>query len=255
MEEAVFWAAVQGVGTIVAAVAAVIALVIAGSQLRQLIASNRILADSNDTMAASNIALTRPYVVVDFEFRPSVSRTGGTTGTTVFVVVRNDGRTSAHNIKMTVDRPFAAVSLVDQVGWRKSLEDLNRLMDGASVLRSLTSTRPLKYVLDTQGIFGAADEPAPRWEVTVTYEDADGRSFDDVFHLEVEPWRRSVAIPDPLIQTGKYVDAVAHELKELRSTIRAKDTSVTVGAATAASPVTGLRDARRVRRLSGRRLA
>lgn len=251
MEEAVFWAAAQGIGTIIAAVAAIIALVIAGSQLRQLIASNRILADSNDTMAASNIALTRPYVVVDLEFRPSVTRAGGTNGTTVFIVIRNDGRTPAHNITMTVDRPFAAVSVVDQEGWRKSLEDLNRMMDGVSVLRSLTSTRPLKYVLDKQGIFGSADEPAPRWEVRVSYEDANGRTFQEVFHLEVEPWRRSVAIPDPLIQAGKYVDAVAHELKDLRSTIRSKDMSVTVSPAPVVHSGGRSRDARRVHRLAG----
>lgn len=135
-------------------------------------------------MAASNIAFTRPYVVVDLEFRPTVTRAGGTNGSTVFVVIRNDGRTPAHNITMTVDRPFAAVSVVDQAGWQKSVEDLNRMMDGVSVLRSLTSTRPLKYVLDRQGIFGSADEPAPRGEVRVNYEDADGRKFYEVFRLE-----------------------------------------------------------------------
>lgn len=93
MTDAVFWSAVQGIGTVIAALAAIIALIIAGSQLRQLIASNRLLAASNDTMAESNIALTRPYVVIDYEFRPAVMRRGGTSGTSVFVTIRNDGRT------------------------------------------------------------------------------------------------------------------------------------------------------------------
>jgi hypothetical protein len=82
MTDTVFWATVQGVGTVVAAVAAVIARVIAAGQLRQLSASNRLLAESN-------IALTRPYVVVDYEFRPSALRGGGTGGTSVFMTVRN----------------------------------------------------------------------------------------------------------------------------------------------------------------------
>ncbi|WP_091228107.1 hypothetical protein [Microbacterium sp. 3J1] len=252
MTEAVFWAAVQGIGTVIAAVAAIVALLIAGSQLRQLIASNRLLAASNDTMAESNIALTRPYVVVDYDFRPSITRNGGTSGTSVFVVIRNDGRTPAHNIRMAVDRPFAPISQPDQEGWRKSVEDLNRMMNGETALRSLTSTRPLKYYLDDGKIFGVSDEPAPAWTVRVTYEDAEGRRFTESFHLDVEPWRRSIAIGDPLIQAGKYIDAVAHELHDVNRAIQGKQTNVTVEPRFSTSLGPGQRNRRRVKRLRDR---
>ncbi|PYD00038.1 hypothetical protein B4U78_013075 [Microbacterium esteraromaticum] len=251
MTDPVFWSAVQGVGTLIAAIAAIIALIIAGNQLRQLIASNRLLAESNDTMAASNIALTRPYVVVDYEFHPSLTRGGGTSGTSVFVVIRNDGRTPAHNITMTVDRPFAPLSKPDEDGWRKSVHDLNRMMDGTSVLRSLTSTRPLKYYLDDEALFGVSDEEAPAWTVAVKYEDADGRSFQEFFHLDVEPWRRSLAIGDPLLRVGKYIDSVAHRLGDMNRTIRGKQTSITVAPRTSTSGPTGQRHRRRVERLRG----
>lgn len=250
MAEAVFWSAVQGVGTVIAAAAAIIALIIAGSQLRQLIASNRLLADSNDTMAESNIALTRPYVVVDYEFRPSLTRGGGTSGTSVFVVIRNDGQTPAHNITLEVDRPFTPLSEPDQDGWRKSVEDLNRMMNGRSILRFLTSTRPLKYYLDDEAIFGVSDEPAPAWTVTATYEDANGREFEETFHLDVEPWRRSIAIGDPLLRVGKYIDAVAYEIREMKKTVRGKQMAVTVQPRISTSRGTGLRHRRRVDRLS-----
>lgn len=253
MTEAVFWSAVQGVGTVIAAVAAIIALLIAGSQLRQLIASNRLLADSNDTMAESNIALTRPYVVVDYEFRPSLTRGGGTSGTSVFVAIRNDGRTPAHNITMEVDRPFAPLSEPDQDGWRKSIEDLNRMMNGRTVLRSLTSTRPLKYYLDDEAIFGVSDEPAPSWTVTATYEDANGREFEETFHLDVEPWRRSIAIGDPLLRVGKYIDAVAYEIRDMKKTVQSKQTTVAFEPRVSVSRGTGRRDPRRVERLRSRR--
>ncbi|WP_262002031.1 hypothetical protein [Microbacterium sp. Mcb102] len=252
MTEAVFWSAVQGIGTVIAAVAAIIALIIAGSQLRQLIASNRLLAESNDAMVESNIAVTRPYVIVDYQFRPSVSRRGGTTGSSVFVVIRNDGRTPAHNITMKVDRPFTPVSKPDGEGWRKSLEDLNRMMNGESVIRSLTAARPLKYYIDDEALFGVSDEAAPRWSVQVSYEDAEGRAFRETFHLDVEPWRRSIAEADPLIQAGKYIESVAYEVRDVKQAIRSKQSTFTVEPRIFTDRGNGQRHRRRVERLRGK---
>ncbi|MDQ0642044.1 hypothetical protein [Microbacterium murale] len=219
MTETIFWAAVQGIGTVLAAIAAMIALVLAGRQLGELVSSNKLLTASNNAMTESNVALTRPYVVVDLEFLPSVSRSGETLGTSVFVVIKNDGKTAAHNIRMSTDRPFESVSEPNTDGWRKSLEDLNRMANGATILRSLTNTRPLKYYLDGTELFGKADEPGPSWTVSVDYEDGEGRGFHDSFALEVEAWRRSIVIADPLVRIGKYIDSVAHEVKSLTKAV------------------------------------
>jgi hypothetical protein len=154
---------------------------------------------------------------------------------------------------MEVDRPFTPLSEPDQEGWRKSLEDLNRMMDGHSVLRSLTSTRPLKYYLDDEAIFGVSDEPAPAWTVTASYEDANGRKFEETFHLDVEPWRRSIAIGEPLLRVGKYIDAVAYEIRDMKNTVRSKQTTVNVEPRISVSRGTGRRNRRRVERLRGRR--
>lgn len=232
MTESVFWAAVQGIGTVLAAVAAIIALVIAGRQLRELISSNRLLAASNEAMTESNIAITRPYVVVDFEFIPSVSRTGSTFGVSVFVTIRNDGRTPAHKLTMTVDRPFAPPTPAETDGWKESISDLNRVTDGSTIIRSLTNTRPLKYYLAGQEIFSAETEQAPEWTVDVRYFDSAGREFRESFALEIEPWRRSVAVADPLVRIGKYLDGVAHELKALNATVKSKKLDVTVNGPT-----------------------
>jgi hypothetical protein len=226
MTDAVFWAAVQGIGTILASIAALIALVIARGQLRELVSSNKLLAASNEAVTESNIALTRPYVVVDLEFSVTPTRSGDTSGTAVLVEIRNDGKTPAHNITMSVDHPFESLSVPDTEGWRKSLADLNRLTSGASVLKSLTNSRPLKFYLDGEELFGVADEPAPTWAVQVTYEDASGREFRDEFVLEVEPWRRAIAAPDQLQKVGKYIDAVAHELRGIGRTMRTRTRDV-----------------------------
>lgn len=230
MDATLFWTAFQGISTAIAAVAAIIALVIAGKQLGGLSRSNRLLAESNDAMAESNVALTRPYVSVDFEFSPMVSRTGQVRGTNVFVVIRNDGRTAAHDVRLSADRPFAPLSEPDTEGWVKSVSDLNDVASGKRVLQSLTNTRPLKYYLDGEELFGKGDEPAPVWAVAVEYRDSNGRVYHDAFTLEVEPWRRSLVIADPLVRIGKYIDAVAHETKALNSTVKSKKFEASVAA-------------------------
>lgn len=101
-----FWAATQAVGTIIAAVAALIALAIARKQLRGSIQSNQLLTSSNDAMTESSSALTRPYIVVGFQYRPFVDRAGVTRSTTVTVHVENAGRTPAENLRLRVEPSF-----------------------------------------------------------------------------------------------------------------------------------------------------
>lgn len=138
-----FWTFVQGIGTVLAAVAAIIALWIARSQLSQLNKSNRLLAESNDAMTQSNLALTRPYVVVDFEFRSSIGRSGDITGTNIAVHIENAGRTPAKNLRLKVEPPFPVPDDPGNPGWKPAVEELNKVMNGETVIRSLTNIRAL----------------------------------------------------------------------------------------------------------------
>jgi hypothetical protein len=213
-----FWTAVQGVGTVLAAVAALIALGIAKSQLGQLIESNRLLAKSNDAMTDSNLSLTRPYVVVDFELMPTVGRSGNTTSSLVNVLIENVGRTPAKNLTMKVDRPFAPHMEPDQPGWKGAIKELNRVMDGETVVKSLTHVKPLRYYLDDAGDIMGGDDPSEwqSWVVTAKYYDADGNEFKEEWTLELGYWRQSLAIPDPLVRIGKVIEGVAYEVKNKR---------------------------------------
>ncbi|KJL30233.1 hypothetical protein RS83_00983 [Microbacterium oxydans] len=58
----------------------------------------------------------------------------------------------------------------------------------------------------------------------MSYEDAEGRNFRETFHLDVEPWRRSIAEADPLIQAGKYIESVAYEVRDVKQAIRGRQT-------------------------------
>lgn len=212
-----FWAAVQGIGTLVAAVAAIMALSIARSQLSQLTESNNLLAASNEAMTQSNIALTRPYVIVDFDLSPSIGRTGNIHSTTVSVLIQNVGKTPARNVTLKVDKPFAPASGSDEPGWVKAVEELNRVMDGETVIGSLTHVKPLKYYLDEAGdIMGRDDHPAERWTVTACYQDGEGRSFMEDHILELGPWRYALVVTDQLKRIGKVIEGLTYEVKTKR---------------------------------------
>lgn len=210
-----FWSAVQGVGTVLAAIAALVALFIAKSQLSELIRSNKLLADSNDAMTHSNLSLTRPYVVVDFELMPSVSRTGSISSSLVNVLIENVGRSPAKNLILNVDHPFAPAGQPDQPGWASAISELNRVMNGETVIRSLTHVKPLRYYLDDASDIMGGDDPAewPSWTVNAKYDDADGNEFNESWTLELGYWRRSLAIADPLVRIGKVIEGVSYEIK------------------------------------------
>jgi hypothetical protein len=209
-----FWTAVQGVGTFLAALAALVALIIARSQLAELIRSNKLLASSNDAMTHSNVALTRPYVVVDFEFRPSVGRDGNLLGTTIAVLIENAGRTPAKNLRLKVNPPFPLPDDPKNPGWSKAVEELNKAMNGETVIKSLTRVRPLSFYLDeAKDIMGSDEKAAGSWEVSATYEDAEGHTFSEVSVLELSHWRLGLVTVDPAYRIAKGVQAVAYEVK------------------------------------------
>ncbi|MBX3100123.1 MAG: hypothetical protein KF761_11145 [Salinibacterium sp.] len=201
-----------------AAIAALIALLIARSQLAELIRSNKLLASSNDAMTHSNVALTRPYVVVDFELMPTMHRTGSVSGSLLNVLIENVGRTPAKNLRLKVDHPFAPSKEPDNLGWKSAIEELNRVMNGDTAIKQLTHVKPLRYYLDEAGDIMGSEDPLqwPSWNVTASYTDADGHEFNETFTLEIGFWRRALAIADPLVQIRSVIEGVAYEIKNMK---------------------------------------
>lgn len=216
-----FWTAVQGVGTIVAAVAALVALLLARKQLGEVIRSNSLLAESNDSMTASNVALTRPYVVVDFQFRPFMDRAGSVRSTTITVHVENVGRTPAKNIFLKVDRPFPVPVDSEHPGWEEGVIELNRVMNGATAIKMLTSLRSLTYYLaKSEDIMGTGSHSTSSWTVSASYEDSEGHTFSEDWVLDLSPWRQAMVTVDPAYRIAKSVQAVAYEVKNKQVSAR-----------------------------------
>ena len=211
------WTAVQGIGTLVAAVAALIAVFIAKSQLGELIRSNTLLSDSNDAMTASNVAATRPYITVDFDFRPALSRSGGMHAVSLAVKIENIGRTPAKNLRLKLDAPFEVPSASsDGRDFSESISALNRLMDGKTVIKTLTPVRPMIYFVGENTTLMAATTPSTEWTIGASYEDAEGREFKEEFSLELEHWKLALVNADPLQRIAKNLEGVAYEVKSKR---------------------------------------
>jgi hypothetical protein len=212
-----FWTAVQAVGTLVAAVAALVAVFIARSQLAELIRSNKLLSDSNDAMTASNVAATRPYITVDLDFRPALSRSGGMHAVSLAVKIENIGRTPAKNLRLKLDAPFETAA--ESSGGRdfsESISALNRLMDGETVIKTLTPVRPMTYFVGDNKTLMADQTRAAEWTVTASYEDAAGQEFTEEFSLELEHWKLALVNADPLQRIAKNLEGVAYEVKSKR---------------------------------------
>ncbi|MDH6181417.1 hypothetical protein M2152_001599 [Microbacteriaceae bacterium SG_E_30_P1] len=208
-----FWTAVQAVGTVLAAAAALVAVIVARSQLAELTRSNGLLTNSNDSMTRSNIALTRPYVVIDFEFRPQVDRAGATRGTSIAVRVENAGKTPAKDLTLKVTPSFPLPDDPRNLNWRKAVGELNTIMNGETVIKSLTHVRPLSFYIDQAKDIMGDDVDAGGWQVDAIYYDAEGHKFVERTTLELSHWRRALVTVDPTYRIAKGVQAIAYEVK------------------------------------------
>lgn len=124
-----FWAFIAVIAAVVTALAAILAVWIARSQLGELIASNRELKAANDAAAAANknaaaaneaaaaanklaaeasLRSVRPFVSVDFEVRKHEHRNAnGPLVASVWVRVTNSGRSPARDVCLSVEPAMA----------------------------------------------------------------------------------------------------------------------------------------------------
>jgi hypothetical protein len=220
-----FWAAMQGVGTLLAAIAALIALLIARSQLSELIRSNKLLAASNEAMTDSNIAITRPYVVVDFAFRHEYRSNRAEAGS-IDLKVENIGRSLAKNLTLKVEPRFP-VMMATMVGrFDAGHAFLNQLFDGKTVIKSLAHDRPLVFYFDDPRELLGDHSPVLSWTVEARYEDGEGRGFRETFELELSHWRLGLVVPDPLHLIAANVHSIGEEIEATRRRAEVRESFV-----------------------------
>ena len=203
----------QALWALLSAILAAILLVIAWRQLNGLSVSNRSLAESNTLLAESNRALSRPTMVVQFEFERVAMRnyTNQVNASNVFVVVENVGASPAVDVRLEVEPLFQATS---QKLTTEGLRALNALFDGSTPIRMIAPRQRLKYILDSaKHALGDPDLPK-EYVVSVTYSDIEGSmGYAERFVLQMSPWGMSVAEVDPAKQLSKDVQFISENLR------------------------------------------
>jgi len=195
------------------AVIAAILLWIAWRQLGGLAISNRSLAESNELLAESNRALSRPTIVVRFEFERVAMRNynNQTNANNVFITVENVGASPAVNVILQVTPAFKATT---EKLTPEGLAALNALFAGESPIRMIAPHQRLKYILDSaKDALGDPSLP-PEYTVKASYTDIEGGgNYTEDFVLQMSPWGMSVAEVDPAKQLSRDVQFISENLK------------------------------------------
>lgn len=209
-----FWA-------FIAAGLAAALLWIAWRQLHGLAVSNKSLAESNKLLAESNRALSRPTVIVQFEFERVAMRnyTNQTNANTVYVVVENVGASPAMNVLLKVTPEFEATEMKLS---KEGLEALNALFSGSAPIRMIGPHQRLKYILDSAKDALQNEDLPTEYVVDATYTDLEAsESYEDSFVLQMSPWGMSVAEVDPRKQLSKDVQFISENLRGTKGVLGA----------------------------------
>lgn len=194
-------------------VAALLLLYVAWKQLSGLAESNLQLARSNELLTESNKALSRPLVVVEYEFRVQSRRNYASPNgsSTIFVVIRNVGQTPARDLFLTVDPPFESTS--DAIS-EKALGFLANQFSGTVPIRMLTPGQKLMYALDEAATAVGNEDLPDEYQILARFTDVAGtEEFEEEFVLQMSPWALSVADQDPLRRISRDIQFVSETLK------------------------------------------
>lgn len=197
-----------------AVVVAAILLYVAWKQLSGLAESNKQLTRSNTLLTESNRAMSRPVVVVEYEFEKHASRdyTNTQNESSVYVLVRNVGSSPARDVTLTVSPEFQRASAT--VG-AKTTEFLNELFSGRTSIKMLAPGQKLRYVLDSAREALASKTLPSEYEVTARYSDLErADTFSDSFVLQMSPWGMTIPEVAPLKRISKDIQFVSQSLRD-----------------------------------------
>lgn len=205
-----------GAGTIIAAIAAILALRIAAQQLKHLIGSNNMVASTNREAS-------RPIVVVRLVPKRLETEDYRSAFIQRFtIVIENVGRSSAVNVKMPAT-PMPTNEAMSPA--------LRGLLAGTTTIPNLAPGERIVHLLDqTRGESRtfARDQLETAFTVEATYTDAQGYEWGEKYPLAVSVIENALISADPLQRisrdlqainstTKKQVDAVQQLDAELRS--------------------------------------
>lgn len=191
-----------------------ILLYAAWKQLSGLAESNRELKRSNEILAESNKALSRPVVIVEYLLERHTQRdySSSRANSTVYVVIRNVGPSPARDVVFNGSPQFqrAGNSVSDA-----SIEYLNELFSGERAIKMITPGQVLKYALDDARDALGSDVVPREYAVQVSYTDLQRtEDFVDEFVLQMSHWGPSVAEDAPMKRISKDIQFLSQTLRD-----------------------------------------
>lgn len=202
---------------------ALVALLFAWYQVRQVDQSNKALIASNELARQVNLETVRPRVQVSIEAKRSVTKVRGMpVRGTVHIAVQNTGASSANNVRLHVSPPFTSLETFFQPGMMPAhFADVNAFFDGSVRFSTLTPGKTYIWFLGRAPELFHDETGIPRrWHVEVEYSGtASGEHFHDTFTLDMDVEKRIELPVDPLDRIGKDLEVVGGELGKITSAV------------------------------------
>ncbi|WP_137843748.1 hypothetical protein [Microbacterium sp. 2FI] len=213
-------------------------------QIRQVDSSNRELVHANERTRQANLEISRPRVQVYLQMDRQVSKSRGQPlEGTMFLAVRNSGRSPALNVRLSVDIPFTSIDGFFKPGMMPThFAKVNSVFDGT--VRFPVMNPDAAYVWffgRVPRIFDVAPGVPRRYEVTVTYDSSAGQSYKEQMVLDLDVERQLELPVPPLLRIGKDIEVVGDHLKSISRSV------TTASRATASTPVAPVVRVRRPR--------
>jgi hypothetical protein len=200
---------------------ALIALVFAWYQIRQVDQSNKALVASNEHIQHVNIEAVRPRVQVSLQADRSVRKDRGASAEgTIYIAVRNIGVSPANDVKMRVTPPFTSLEKFFNPGMMgQHFEEVNQAFNGETSFPTLNPGNTYIWFLGrAPGLFNASDGVPRRWTVEAEYVGSvSDKPFQDTFILDLDVEKRIELPVDPLIRIGKDIQVVGEKLQSIKN--------------------------------------
>jgi hypothetical protein len=206
-------------------------------QIRQVDSSNRELVQANELTRQANLEISRPRVQVYLQMDRRVSKSRGLPlEGTMFIAVRNSGRSPALNVRLLVDTPFTSMKEFFKPGMMPiHFAKVNSVFDGT--VRFPVMNPDATYVWffgQVPRIFEMTPGVPRRYAVTVMYDSSAGQSYEEQMVLDLDVEKQLELPVPPLVRIGKDIEVVGDHLKSIS---RSFTSSSRAAASTPLAPV------------------
>lgn len=205
---------------------ALIALILAWKQVKQVDESNRALIESNEFATAVSLETTRPRIQVYLEADRMVSKSRGTSAKgTIYVALINSGSSAAQNVRLSLDQPFnslpAFFNAPSEANRDEHFKEVNEVFDGTVRFDYIRpGAKYIWFLGRAPELFNDEGNVPRRYEIHATYESQfRNLPYEDDFVIDLDIERRIEAPVDNLTRIGKDLEVIGDHLKAINKSI------------------------------------